>query len=212
MRAALIAAMLGVVALSAGALAQNRRVASPPSRSATEVGGRYDARGIYVGGQWIEISYGRPIRRGRDLYGPPDWAETLKDGTTVWRAGANVSTRLNTEVPLVIGPKTIAPGEYTLFIDLKPRGYGGRLQEEWTLIVSTWAAQTSYDRNNREALWGAYGYTPNKDVVRVPMRLERLPRSYDQLSWEFLDMSDTAGRLAMFWHDKMASVPFRIVK
>ncbi len=110
MRAALIAAMLGVVALSAGALAQNRRVASPPGRSATEVGGRYDEQGIYVGGQWIEVSYGRPIRRGRDLYGPPDWAEKLKDGTTVWRAGANVSTRLNPEVPLVIGPQPIAPG------------------------------------------------------------------------------------------------------
>lgn len=24
---------------------------------------------VYTGGKWIEISYGRPIKRGRDLWG-----------------------------------------------------------------------------------------------------------------------------------------------
>ena len=37
----------------------------------------------------------------------------------VWRAGANVSTRLKTEVPLTFGGKTVPPGEYSLFIDLE---------------------------------------------------------------------------------------------
>jgi len=86
----------------------------------------------------------------------------------VWRAGANVTTRLKTEVPLVFGEKTVPAGEYSLFIDLKsPR--------EWTLIVSNWAAQTKFDPQNKTALWGAYGYTPDKDVARFPMKVDALP-------------------------------------
>ena len=48
-------------------------------------------------------------------------------GAPVWRAGANQTTRLKTEVPLEIGGKKLAPGEYSLFVDLKEGG--------WTLIV-----------------------------------------------------------------------------
>jgi hypothetical protein len=190
--------------LAAAAAAQSRRVASPPGASAAEVVGRYNERDAYVGGKWIELRYGRPIKRGRDLFGPPDFAEALNDGAPVWRAGANVSTRLITELPLVIGGKRIAPGEYTLFIELK--------RNDWTLIVSSWPAQTTYDDKNKQALWGAYDYTPDRDVVRVPMRLETLPHSFEQLSWELLDISDTGGRLAVIWDHELASAPFTFGK
>src|SRR5215472_9239034 len=88
-----------IVLLAAGSasMAQDKRMASPAGASSTEVGGRYDERIGYVGGKWIEVQYGRPIKRGRDLFGPSDYAEFLNDGAPVWRAGANVTTRLNTE-------------------------------------------------------------------------------------------------------------------
>ena len=196
------AACLAIVVLGAMVGAQSRRPASPAGSSATQVGGKHDQREGYVGGKWIEVQYGRPIRRGRDLFGPADYAEALRDGAPVWRAGANVSTRLITEVPLAIGGKTVAPGTYTMFIDLKGAA--------WTLIVSTWPAQTTYDDKNKQALWGAYEYTPDRDVLRAPMKVETLPYSHDQLSWEFLDMSDAGGRLALFWDKKLASVNFRV--
>src|SRR5262249_56443320 len=121
-------ALAGAFALaSAVGIAQTRRMASPPGTSAAEVTGRYNERDVYVGGKWIELRYGRPVKRGRDLFGPPDFAEALNDGAPVWRAGANVSTRLLTELPLVINGKRIAPGEHALFIELK--------RNDWTLIV-----------------------------------------------------------------------------
>jgi hypothetical protein len=203
-RTGMAAVVFGVAALGAVVAAQARRVASPPGVSATELGGRYNDRQAYVGGKWIEIRYGRPIKRGRDLFGPSDYAEALYDGAPVWRAGANVSTRLVTEAALVIGGTTVAPGEYTLFIDLQPEG--------WTLIVSTWPAQMTYDTNNKTALFGAYDYTPDKDVVRVPMTRETLPHAFDQLSWEFVDVSETGGSLALIWDTQMASAPFTIRK
>ena len=109
-----IAVVAGAILLvSAFGIAQTRRVASPPGTSAAEVSGHYDERDAYVGGKWIELRYGRPIKRGRDLFGPPDFAEALNDGAPVWRAGANVSTRLKNEAPLVINGKTVPAGEYT---------------------------------------------------------------------------------------------------
>jgi DUF2911 family protein len=158
-----------------------------------------------VNGRWIEVRYGRPLRRGRDLFGTPDFVDFLNDGAPVWRAGANQATRLITEAPLTIAAKTIAPGEYTLFIDLKP-------DDKWTLIVSSWPAQTTYDEANKAALWGAYDYTPDRDVVRVPMRVERLPHAFDQLSWEFLDVTAKGGLIALIWDRKLASVPFTVAE
>lgn len=194
----------GVAVVCAVAQTQTRKPASPPGSSATQVGGRHDEREGYVDGKWIEIRYGRPIKRGRDLFGRPDFADALNDGAPVWRAGANVSTRFATDVLLTFGGKRLERGEYTVFIDLSPKA--------WTLILSTWPIQTTYDERNKTALWGAYDYTPDRDVVRVPMKVEDMPFSLDQFAWEFLDMTDTGGRLAMMWDKKLASVVFTVAK
>src|SRR5438552_948144 len=95
-------------------IAQGRQP-SPDGSAATQVQGKYVGGGdepIYQGGKWIEITYGRPIKRGRDLWGSgADYGTRINGGAPVWRAGANVSTRLRTELPLVVNGKTIAPGE-----------------------------------------------------------------------------------------------------
>ena len=206
MRCRLIAASVALSAMGALAAAQGSRLASPAGSAETEIGGKYvtgPEEPIYQGGKWIEIRYGRPIKRGRDLFGSgASYGKAMNAGAPVWRAGADVSTRLKTELPLVIGDKTVRPGEYTLFIDLKP--------SNWTFIVSTWPAQTRFDPQNKQALWGSFDYTPNKDVVRMPMKLDTLPFAVDQLSWEFLDMTDAGGRVAIMWDKVMASVPFKV--
>jgi len=157
--------------------------------------------GSYDNGKWIEVTYGRPLLRGRNVFGSgADYGKSLLIGAPIWRAGADVSTRLKTEVPLLVGGKTVRPGEYSLFIDLKER--------DWTFVVSTWPAQQTYDPNNKNELWGAYNYTPDKDVVRTKMHLETLPHVYEELTWEFLDITGKGGTLAIMWDKTMASVPF----
>jgi len=204
----LVAASAAVLATGVLVFAQGGRPASPAGTAATEVGGKYDnaAEPSYKGGKWIEITYGRPIKRGRDVLGGTGaaYGKIANPDAPVWRAGANNTTQLKTEVPLVINGKTVAPGTYTMFIDLKPNA--------WTLIVSTWKAQTRYDPKNKAELWGAYDYTPDKDVVRAPMTLATLPFSVDQLAWEFTDMTDAGGKLAIMWDKTMASVPFVVAK
>src|SRR4051812_48845421 len=204
----LIATSAAALGLSAVMLSQGGgRSPSPAGTAATQVGGKY-APGtdgpVYQGGKWIEISYSRPIKRGRVLFGGTgtDYGKTVNPDAPVWRAGANTTTQLTTEVPLVINGKTVAPGTYTMFIDLKPNA--------WTLIISNWKAQTRYDPSNKNELWGAYEYTPDKDVVRAPMKLTTLPFAVDQLTWEFTDMSDTGGTVTMMWDKTAASVPFKV--
>ncbi|HZR26118.1 MAG TPA: DUF2911 domain-containing protein [Vicinamibacterales bacterium] len=204
--AAVVAAMVCAAGAVAGAQEQ-RRPASPAGSSAVEVGGKYDpkaAEPTYVGGKWIEITYGRPILRGRDVFGKPDanYGKVANPDQPVWRAGANVTTQLKTEVPLVINGKTVAPGTYTMFVDLKPNN--------WTLIVSDWKAQTRYDPNNKQEIWGGYNYTPDKDVVRAKMTLETPRHSFEQLSWQFVDMTPSGGTIALLWDKNVATVPFKI--
>jgi hypothetical protein len=195
--------MMAIIVPVGHAQSPTRRPASPAGSSVTQIGGVFDARTGYVNGRWIEIRYGRPLKRGRDLFGTADFVDFLNDGAPVWRAGANQSTRLITEAPLTIAGRRLAAGEYTLFIDLQP-------DDKWTLIVSGWPAQTNYDEANKAALWGAYEYTPDRDLVRAPMRVERLPHAFDQLSWEFLDMTPKGGLLAIVWDRKLASVAFTV--
>jgi hypothetical protein len=195
------------LALCAGVLAQGNRPASPAGAAATQVQGKYDTSGaepVYRGGKWLEITYGRPIKRGRNLFGGTgaDYGKAVNPDAPVWRAGANNTTQLKNELPMVINDKTIAPGTYTMFIDLKPNN--------WTLIVSTWKAQTRYDPSNKAELWGAYDYTADKDVVRAPMTMATLPWSVDQLTWAFTDMTDAGGKMTIMWDKTAASVAFRL--
>ncbi len=201
----LAVAVFAMIALLAQA--QAPKPASPPGTAATQVSGKYveGARGTsYQGGKWIEITYGRPILRGRtNIFGSgADYGKTVNGGAPVWRAGANQTTRLKTEVPLVFGGKTLPAGEYSVFVELQEKG--------WTLIFSSWPAQEKYDPNNKAALWGSYGYTPDKDVLRVPMQLSTLPYSMDEFTIAFIDMTAGGGKLAMMWDKTMATAAFTV--
>lgn len=189
---------------------QQRRPASPTGSAQTQVGGEYvkndQGRVSYQGGKWIEITYSRPIKRGRDLFGSgAEYGQMVNAGAPVWRAGADKSTRLNTEVPLVINGTTIPAGEYSLFVELKS-------PTEWTLIVSSWGAKETGRDDTPDALWGSYNYTPDKDIVRAPMTIQKLNMSLDQLTWAFADVTKDAGKIALAWDTTLAFVPFTVGK
>ncbi len=194
----LIAAVL-LVAASA-ALAQ--RPASPRGEAAIQVGGEYEER-RYVGGKWITVDYGRPILRGRTgIFGEgSDYGKGANAGAPVWRAGANQSTRFMTEVDLKFGDKTLPAGEYSMFIDLK--------EGDWTLIMSTHSAKQGF-REPGEGLWGAYNYTPDKDVLRVSMDVDSTPVSYEQLTISFVNVTAEGGSLALMWENTVGMASFSL--
>jgi hypothetical protein len=187
-----------------------RLPASPRGIAATQVAGKWvesttaGAAPRYTDGKWITIDYGRPILRGRpNIFGAgADYGKKVNDDSPVWRAGANQTTRLKTEVPLVIGTKTLPAGEYSVFIDLKPT--------RWTLILSTQPFQQKYDPSNKTETWGSYNYDSKFDVLRAPMTLSKSTASIDQFTIQFVDVTATGGRITMAWEKNVATVAFRI--
>ncbi len=175
-------------------IAHAQRVASPRGESATQ-----------IGDHWIVVDYSRPILRGRtQIFGEgEEYGQMVTGSAPVWRAGANKSTRLMTETDLHFGSGTLTAGEYSLFVDLSSDG--------WTLIFSTHAAKET-GRGEGDGLWGAYGYTDDKDVLRVPMTVSHTDTSVDQFTIGFHDVTDAEGTLSLAWEKTAATAAFTIGK
>jgi hypothetical protein len=203
-RFGLLAVAATAFLLPSALLAQQDRPASPRGAASTQVGGAYNADGAYQGGHWIDIDYGRPILRGRQaMFGSGDtYGDGLLAGAPLWRIGADQSTRFRTEVDLVWDGGTLPAGEYSIFADLS--------EDSWTLIFSDWGARASFQEDNPDAIWGAYGYTPDRDVLRTTMDVATHPVSADQLIITFTDMTQEGGNFTIWWDNQIATAPFSV--
>ena len=204
-----IAALCAMTAvLSAQAVPEVKLVPSPPGQAAMQLGGRWEktAEGgqRYVDGKWVVIDYGRPLLRGRTpIFGTgADYGKMVTGDAAIWRAGANDTTRLTTQAPLQIGDKTIAPGVYNVFVDLKPN--------QWTLVLNTQEVQPKFDPTDKVRLSGATNYNPKFDVLRVPMTLAARADSLEQFTIAFANVTDSTARLIMSWEKTVASVDVKL--
>lgn len=209
MKKALATAVL-VLGSCVFAAAQQERPLSPAGTATTVVGGEWvkntAGAAVYEGGKWIEVIYSRPmLRQRRDIFGAgADYGVAVRGGTALWRAGANQTTVLRTEVPLVFGGATVPAGEYALLIDLKS-------PTEWTLVLSSQRRQAQFDAANTTDLIGAVNYDPKFDVVRAPMLVDSsLAEKLDQLTIFFCDVTRTGGKLAIAWENTIAMVAFTV--
>ena len=193
LRAILIVLVLSL--LLAGLAVAQGRPASPRGSASTQ-----------IGDSWIDVSYGRPILRGRsDIFGSGDsYGQGVYAGAPIWRVGADVTTRIKTELDLNIGGTAIPDGEYSFFIDLK--------EGAWTGVISTQEFMESPDRAKMAEgiTWGAYGYSDEKDVVRTPMIVTPNEATVDQLTIVFSDVSDAGGNLVVVWANTIAVLPFTV--
>ncbi len=205
-----MAAMVAVVTAAAVAAQERPDVKLPPSprgSAAVQVSGTWSGEGEsrrYTGGQWITVDYGRPILRGRaDIFGSgPDYGKTVNPDADVWRAGANDTTRLTTQVALGIGGTTVPPGVYNVFVELS--------EKAWTFVLSTQPVQPKYDPNEKVLLYGSYNYDSAFNVLRAPMRLSTAPASMEQFTIGFVDVRPGRGSLYMAWDRTVATVDFEV--
>ena len=205
-------AVLAMACVLAAAAAEAQRPASPRGQASTQVGGSWtagEALGVaggrtYSDGKWIDVDYGRPILRGREgLFGSgAEYGQGFLLGAPVWRVGADQSTRFKTEADLVFGGQRLPAGEYSMFAELSA--------SEWTLIFSTYGVKQSFREETPDTLWGSYGYTPDRDVLRTAMRVASHPASADQLTIMFTDMTQEGGNLNIWWDDQLVTVAFTV--
>jgi len=192
----------------AQAVPEVKLVPSPQGQASVQVGGKWDKTPeggqTYRDGKWIVVDYGRPLLRGRaNIFGAgADYGKTVNAGAPVWRAGANNTTRLTTQVPLQIGGKTLAPGVYNLFVDLKPGN--------WTLVVTNQPVQEKFDPNDKVRLSGASNYDVKFDLLRAPMTVRQSDASVEQFTINFTNVSDAGATMTMAWDKTMAAIDLKV--
>jgi len=191
----------------AQAIPEVKLVPSPQGQASVQIGGKWDKTPeggqTYRDGKWIVVDYGRPLLRGRkDIFGAgADYGKFVNAGAPVWRAGANNTTRLTTQVPLQIGGKTIQPGVYNVFVDLKPGN--------WTLVMSNQPVQETFDPNDKVRLSGATNYDPKFDLLRVPMTVRTGDASVEQFTINFTNVTDAGATMTMAWEKTVATIDLK---
>lgn len=167
-----LAAALAATLMSAPLQAQN-----PPASP------RGTASGT-VGAAKIEISYGRPSKRGRQIWGGPLLNVPSEQ---VWRLGANEATSLKTSAAITIGSVSVPAGDYTLYF-LHPADGSAKL------IV-----------NKQTGQWGT-NYDEKQDLGRADLKMEKLTAPVEQLTIS-IEPQSAGGALKIAWDDRAYSAP-----
>ena len=157
-----------VVILAAARLYAADKRASPHDKVSTTVGGKT-----------ITIEYGRPYKKGRDIFGAlVPWGE-------VWRTGADEATTFTVDGDVSIGDLKVAKGSYSLFTIPKAT--------DWQLII-----------NKEPKQWGAYKYDDKKDLGRTPLKVTTAATPVEQLT---IALQPAAGKanLTISWDKTVAS-------
>ena len=140
-----------------------------------------DSVHVVAAGADIRVDYGRPTRRGREIFG------YIVPFDSVWRTGANRSTHFTTSRALDFGGSLLPPGSYTM----------------WTLPTRTgW----SLIFNGQTGQWGTE-YDRARDVLRVPMIVTQLPDAVEQFTIT-VDSQANGGVLRLAWDRTEARVSF----
>jgi hypothetical protein len=129
------------------------------------------------------VDYGRPSRRGREIFG------NVVPWGTVWRTGANAATQFRTDRDLEIGGVVLPAGTYTLWTLPAPTG--------WHLIV-----------NRQTGQWGT-AYDSTQDFIRVPLTVTVLAAPVEVFTIA-VEPQGAGGVLSFAWDRTRALVPFTV--
>lgn len=149
---------------------------------------RLSPRGLaeaMISGKMIRITYGRPYRKGRRIFG------SLVPYGKPWRTGADEATSLATNGTLMIGNLLVPPGAYSLLTIPAEN--------------STWKLIINRDLN----LLGANQYNRKHDLGRVDMAVSAAAQM-EQLTISIEQTGDTTGTLRIGWENIVASVPISV--
>ena len=128
-----------------------------------------------IGGARFLVDYGRPAARGRRIFGPDGVL-----GDTLWRTGANQSTKFRTDAAISIAGHTLPPGTYTLTTLAVPGRY-----------------QLIFSDDDREHL-------------RVPLQATALSPRVERFTIAIEPANDRSGTIRLRWDTMELAVPFTV--
>jgi hypothetical protein len=127
-----------------------------------------------------KIYYSRPYANERKV-----WGGLIPDGK-VWRTGANEAPEITFFQDVDFGGEEIKAGTYSLF----------------TLFN---ANEVTFILNEGLNQWGAYEYSEEKDIIRVPATVfEKTTDHVENFTVTFDNQDDGSTHLVIAWSDKQA--------
>ncbi|HEX9895993.1 MAG TPA: DUF2911 domain-containing protein [Gemmatimonadales bacterium] len=137
-----------------------------------------------VSGSDLLLDYGRPARRGRQIFGQ------LVPFDKVWRTGANAATQFSTTRDLEFEGGLVVPaGKYTL----------------WTLPTTS---GVSFIVNKQTGQWGTV-YDSAQDLGRVPLRVEKVDQPLEIFTM-LVEPGTAGGRVVMEWDTTRWIASFKV--
>jgi hypothetical protein len=137
-----------------------------------------------IGSAHLVVDYGRPHKRGREIFG------TVVPWNQVWRTGANAATGFTTDADIKVGDATIPKGSYTIWTLPSPSGA--------KLIV-----------NSQTGQWGTE-YDSTKDLARVDLAADQLAQPVEVFTIGIDPQGDRGGVLRLQWDRTQYSLPFSV--
>ncbi|MFT5156228.1 MAG: hypothetical protein ACI83I_000771 [Bacteroidia bacterium] len=127
----------------------------------------------------VSITYSRPGVKDRKIFGD------LVPFGTVWRLGANASTKFNTTGDITIAGLDVPAGEYAIYAIPNP--------DKWTIII-----------HKNISYWGTGGekYNVEEDLGRfeVPVN-SAYPVKIETMTFNFTDISNDECNLELLWEN-----------
>ncbi len=132
----------------------------------------------------ISIDYGRPSKRGREIFG------SVVPFGKIWRTGAGSPTILSTTKDLSFNGVIIPKGHYNLFT--KPD------RDKWKLIF-----------NAEKEAWGS-AYRKEFDFASVDMVSKKTKEVVEKFTIEIIQKEVNGGILQLSWDKTIATIEFEI--
>ncbi|MGE0641904.1 MAG: DUF2911 domain-containing protein [Thermoanaerobaculia bacterium] len=176
-RLAGLVAAVALVALAGAAPAQYPPLTTPQPSPAASISQT-------VGVTGITIDYSRPMVNGRKV-----WGELVPYGQ-VWRAGANVNTRVTFSTPVAVDGHPLAAGSYGLHM-IPATG-------KWTVIFSKDADQ-----------WGSFSYDEKHDALRIEVVPGTAPMT-EALRYTIEPLSNESAEIVMDWETARVAIPLTV--
>ncbi|MCY7411216.1 MAG: DUF2911 domain-containing protein [Chitinophagales bacterium] len=123
----------------------------------------------------IEITYSRPGVKDRVIFGG------LIPFDSLWRTGANASTKISFGEDVKVEGKNVPAGKYAL--------YSIPGKNSWTIIIS-----------KDTSLWGSDGYKKENDLARFTIPTQTLPFSMETFTIDIANIKPDACDIDILWN------------
>lgn len=133
----------------------------------------------------IEISYNRPNKRGRKIFG------NLVPYDKIWRTGSDEATEIYFSTPIRLAETPIDSGRYELFT------IPG--EKEWKVILQ---------KNHHQ--WGSYKYKPEDDVARFSVTPIKTSKTVETFTMSVDSIGSNYGILNIAWDNIVIPIELKI--